>query len=108
MPSTGAKYWVVAYVKGADGKLIAGPKSNIVDLMKDNSGVGALESLEGVFGGRGQIFFSGLEGKTLKIMTLDGKHIASIAPASSNYAVSMDAGIYIVADGNKSAKIIVR
>lgn len=108
MPSTGAKYWVVAYVKGADGKLIAGPKSNIVDLMKENSGVGALESLEGVFGGRGQIFFSGLEGKALKIMTLDGKHIASIAPASSNYAVSMDAGIYIVADGNKSAKIIVR
>lgn len=104
----GAKYFITVWVKLPNGGVLEGPKSNIADLSIDNSGVDAVETLTGIYGSTGQIHFAGFEEKTLDVYTADGKLVAVVRPTNALYAVDMPAGIYVVTESGKSAKVLVK
>ncbi|MCM1475022.1 MAG: choice-of-anchor J domain-containing protein [Muribaculaceae bacterium] len=104
----GAKYFVRTYVRDAQGNVLEGPRSNMADLRFDVSGVNAIEILQGVAGGKGEISFVGLAGHTLNVYGADGKLVKVINPTAAYQTAAFEKGLYLVVDGKKTAKVLVK
>lgn len=104
-----AVYFVRSYVVAPDGRVLESPKSNTVTYVgKDYSGVGSVESLKGVAGGRGEIIFSGLQGVDLHVFDASGQLLHTVSPSADTARLPIAPGIYVVVSDTSAAKVLVR
>ncbi|MCM1153429.1 MAG: choice-of-anchor J domain-containing protein [Muribaculum sp.] len=102
---SGAQYYLKAHVI-KDGRMLDGPKSNTITV--GTTGVSSVQSLSGVFGGKGYIEFVGHEGDTVKVYTTDGRLAGVCVPSSYSEKLHFAPGIYMVTSGNKTSKVLVK
>ncbi len=101
-------YYVLTYVNH-EGRIIPGPKSNIVTLLgPDYDGVNSITALDGIYAGKGYINLQGYAGKTLKVFSTDGRLVMTVNPRNDNARFSIDRGMYIITEGRGTAKVIVK
>lgn len=103
-----AKYYVVTVVN-KDGRLLSGPRSNIVAVAGPEwDSVNAVYDLNGIYGGKGTITLEGYAGKNLNVYTADGRLVMNLKPQTDNARYSVAAGLYLISDGRGKAKVFVK
>lgn len=100
-------YWLRMKVQDKDGKVYEGAKSNII-VLNAESGVDEVFGISGIAGGRGEIIAIGHEGKTFDVFALDGHLTGTLRCLDNNTRMAVEPGFYIVTDGKKASKIIVK
>ncbi len=100
-----ANYYVVAN-GSIDNVSMPGPNSNIISV--DPSGINIVESLNGVYGAKGEVKLLGYEGKSVMLYSPDGKLVANKVLRSNDENVVIAAGIYVVVIDDKSTKVVVK
>lgn len=97
------KYYVVPVLSDKT----KGLKSNVASVAPYTSGVIDLLSSQAIVADKGTIVIRGFEGEKVVVTTADGKVVASGVAKAENL-VKVEAGVYVVKAGKRTAKLIVR
>lgn len=95
------RYYVVPQL--ANGS--QGPRSNIVSIL--TSGVGDVNAVRSIEGGKGVITVTGYEGVQVDVYATDGKRVGGSVPAATE-TYRVPAGIYLVKAAGETTKVVVR
>lgn len=102
-----ARYYVKTRVNSGSRSYLS-PKGNVAEV-KGNDGVDEIFGQNtAVAGGKGYIFFGGLNGETVKVFSADGKMVANVTLTDDRQLLNIQPGIYMVTIGKKSTKVLVK
>ncbi len=97
------KYYVVPVLSDKT----KGLKSNVASVAPYTSGVIDLLGSQAIVADKGTIVIRGFEGEKVVVTTADGKVVATGVAKAENL-VKVEAGVYVVKAGKRTAKLIVR